>query len=57
MKKNRAMRIAVLLLALLAGLIVPGLDGRLNVVHYAIDAEEITVPVRIALVTDLHSCA
>jgi len=57
MKKNRAMRIAVLLLALLAGLIVPGLDDRLNVVHYAIDAEEITVPVRIALVTDLHSCA
>ena len=45
------------MLALLAGLIVPGLDDRLNVVHYVIDAEEITVPVRIALVTDLHSCA
>ena len=54
---KKTMRITVLLLLLLVGMIVPGLDDRLNVVHYAIDAEEITVPVRIALVTDLHSCA
>ncbi len=51
------MRIAALLLALLLGLILPGFDDRLNVVHYAVDAGEITEPVRIALVTDLHSCA
>lgn len=51
------MRITVLLLALLVGLIVPGLDNRLNVVRYAVDAEDVTQPVRIALVTDLHSCA
>ena len=56
-EEKRAMRIAVLLLALLTGLIVPGLDDRLNVVHYAIDTKEVTVPIRIALVTDLHSCA
>ena len=51
------MKFAMLLLALLVGLIIPGLDDRLNVVHYGIDAEEITEPLRIALVTDLHSCA
>ena len=42
---------------LLLALILPGLDNRLKVVHYAVDAEGLTNPVRIALVTDLHSCA
>jgi len=41
---------------LIACLIVPGLDVRLNVVRYAVDAG-LPNAVRLALVTDLHSCA
>lgn len=54
MKRALAMLICMLLCLTL---IIPGLDSRLNVVHYAVEAGEITRPVRIALVTDLHSCA
>lgn len=42
--------LAVLLLAAVA------LDQRLIVRHYTIDAEEITAPVRLALLTDFHGC-
>lgn len=49
-------RLLIVMLLLLA-LILPGLDQRLKVVHYAVNAEGLTNPVRIALVTDLHSCA
>ena len=41
---------AVILLAMLA------LDSRLLVQRYTIRAEKITAPVRLVLVTDLHSC-
>lgn len=41
---------AVILLAALA------LDSRLLVQQYAVEAAKITAPVRLALVTDLHSC-
>lgn len=41
---------AVILLAVLA------LDSRLLVQQYAVEAAKITAPVRLALVTDLHSC-
>lgn len=37
-------------------LILPGFYNALKVVHYTLYAENIAQPVRIALVTDLHSC-
>jgi len=43
-------------LLLLALLIAAAFDNRMAVRRYSIDAEEISSPVRIALVTDLHSC-
>lgn len=37
-------------------LLAIALDSRMVVRHYEIDAQEISTPVRVALVTDLHSC-
>ena len=45
----------ILLIALLIFIII-GLDQRLLVRYYALDTEKITNPVRIVLITDLHSC-
>lgn len=39
-----------------AVLVVIALDQRMIVRHYAVDAEEITAPVRLAVVTDFHGC-
>ncbi|MBQ8927555.1 MAG: metallophosphoesterase [Oscillospiraceae bacterium] len=52
-KKRRWRRI---LPAVLALLIVPGLDARLRVREYTVETGVLTQPVRLALVTDLHSC-
>lgn len=46
----------VVVLALLAALILPGLYNKLKVVNYTLESDKIDTPVRIALVTDLHSC-
>lgn len=51
--KKPALGIAIVLLFL----IVPGLNVRLKVVHYGVEADRIDRPVSLALVTDLHSCA
>jgi 3-dehydroquinate dehydratase len=42
--------------ALLAALLLAAFDCRMVIRKYQIDAAEIESPVRIALVTDLHSC-
>ena len=54
MKKKRILILLVLIILLLCA---AAFDNRLAVRSYAVDAEEITSPVRIALVTDLHSCS
>lgn len=41
----------------LLGLLLPGFNNALKIVPYQLRAEGITQPIRIALVTDLHSCA
>lgn len=46
----------VVVLGVLAALICPGLYNKLKVVNYTLESDKITTPVRIALVTDLHSC-
>ncbi len=55
MKKKR--KRILLLLALLLCLLLPGFVSSLRLVRYAVAAEGLKVPVRIALVTDLHACA
>ena len=53
-KKALAIAAAALLFLLL---ILPGFIDTLAVRRYAVDVPGIAHPVRIALVTDLHSCA
>ena len=54
--KRKRLWYALGLLAALVLLAAVALDQRLIVRHYEIDAEEITAPVRLAVVTDLHEC-
>ena len=53
--KRKAITI-IALCALLAFLLPAALDTRLRVVSYEIPSEKIMVPVRLAVLTDLHSC-
>ena len=58
-KNKRTMVVIFVLVALLIALVsvcLAAFDTRLKVRHYDIDSEKISSPVRIALVTDLHSC-
>ena len=53
-KKHPKRRLIIFLV--LAVLVLPGLDHRLRVREYEIQTEKVSSEVRIALVTDLHSC-
>ena len=55
MKKRT--KILLLLLAVLLLLILPGFYNGLTIRRYSVEAPGIARPVRIALITDLHSCA
>ena len=46
----------IIIFSVLAALIIPGLYNKLKVVNYSIESDKIDAPVRLALVTDLHSC-
>ena len=46
----------IIVLTVLAALILPGLYNKLKVVNYTLESDKIDTPVRIALITDLHSC-
>ena len=52
--RKRILIIALVLL--LAAFLLFAFDSRLLIRRYSIEAEEIDTPIRIALVTDLHSC-
>ena len=54
MSKKNKIRLIIALLAIL--LLAAALDCRLVVRYYTVEAEAITQPVRLALLTDLHSC-
>ena len=54
-RKKGLLRTAVILL--LFALIITGLDSRLKTVTYEIVTDELKAPVRLAVLTDLHSCA
>lgn len=55
-QKKRFRNVLFWLTVIAVLLIVPGLYNGLAVRYYTIEAEAITQPVRIALITDLHSC-
>ena len=55
-KKQR--KILALLLACILGIIVPfAFNTKLKIQHYSLESEKLTAPVRIVLITDLHSCS
>ena len=53
---TRGRKITLLILAVMLILIIPGLYNRLKIVRYKVDSQKVNTPVRIVLVTDLHSC-
>ncbi len=53
---SRKRIVLLTILLVLAGLLAAALDHRMVVRRYGLDAAEISAPVRIVLVTDLHSC-
>ena len=54
---KRRTKIILILLAVLLLLILPGFYNALAIRRYTVEAPGIARPVRIALITDLHSCA
>ena len=56
MRKKTKIIILIVILLILC-LVLPGISSKLKTVYYRTAAEGIGRPVRIALVTDLHSCA
>ncbi len=46
----------IIVISVLLILILPGLNNKLKTVNYSIESDKIDSPVRIALITDLHSC-
>jgi predicted MPP superfamily phosphohydrolase len=46
----------IILLAAVAALLLTAFDARLAVTHYQIQSAKISSPVKLALITDLHSC-
>ncbi|MDE6730489.1 MAG: metallophosphoesterase [Oscillospiraceae bacterium] len=55
-KKNKSGKIKMMIIFILLACILPGFDQRLKIQYYTIESEQITEPVRIVLVTDLHAC-
>ena len=54
--KNKKLFLVVLCLVLIFLFVSAALDSRLKVVHYEIENPKSETPLRIALITDLHSC-
>ncbi|MDY3985606.1 metallophosphoesterase [Dysosmobacter sp.] len=50
-------RAVLLVLLLMAVLLLAAFDVRLRVVTYEVTSDEVSAPVRLAVLTDLHSCA
>lgn len=51
-KKKKTILIAIILVFLLTA----ALDNRLKIVYYKLETDKISNPLRLALITDLHSC-
>ena len=56
-KQNKKRFLSILgVVSLVILLIVLACDSRLKTVHYTVESNKVNVPIRIALITDLHSC-
>lgn len=55
--KRRSSLLRTMVILLLFALMIAGLDSRLKTVTYDIVSDELEAPVRLAVLTDLHSCA
>lgn len=56
MKKNKKKYLRIFVLIILIVFLFAAFDVRLKTVHYTIESDKIHSSIRIALVTDLHSC-
>ncbi len=56
-KKKTKKTIILVLAAVFLLLVLPGFYNALAIRHYSVDAHDITHPIKIALITDLHSCS
>ena len=55
-KKRKILTALIIIAAILVCLIAPGLYNGIKIQHYTVESDKINSPVRIALVTDTHSC-
>ena len=56
--KKNAKPLFILLIACVLGIIAPfAFNTKLKIQHYSLESEKLTAPVRIVLITDLHSCS
>lgn len=55
-KKRKVHKILWIVLGIFALLLIPGLYNKMSIRNYSVEADEISNPIRIALITDLHSC-
>jgi predicted MPP superfamily phosphohydrolase len=56
MRRTRRRIIVAVIVLVLAVILAVALDGRMVVRNYELDTQKVSSPVRIVLVTDLHSC-
>lgn len=55
---NKSGKTLALFLACILGIIAPfAFNTKLKIQHYSLESEKLTAPVRIVLITDLHSCS
>ena len=55
-RSNRRRTLAVTLAAVLAAVVIPGLYSGLKLQHYDMYSHKLEKPIRIVLISDLHSC-
>lgn len=55
-KRRKVLLSLLIILIIITALIAPGLYNKLYIRHYTVESNKITNPIRIALITDLHSC-
>lgn len=57
LEKKRKKQIVITVAAVLLVLLMIACDARLKIVCYTVESKKINQPVRLALITDLHSCS
>ena len=55
-RKYQPKPIKILIFLLMIGILLAAFDCRLSIRHYEVTTDKVTENIRIALITDLHSC-